>query len=259
MSDKPASTAARFSPRLITPSEEQRAIQVAHERTIIVEANAGAAKTTTLALRVAESLTRGVPVHRLIALTHTGPACVALQSTLAQIGVARNVVAQLRIQTFEDFSKAILQGIDDHRVEYVDENEQLRTHFWDAVQRVEDDEDERWRDELNMPAIGDSWFVEEFLKINARLKGSMRDVLERDGQHVSPSTPAASASTTRSSRSIWLMSASAARKTRTRPDFAARWTPPTIWRATCTTARPWRACATGHSTRRSCWSMRCTT
>ncbi|QIL82531.1 ATP-dependent helicase [Diaphorobacter sp. HDW4A] len=183
---QPASTPARFAPKVITPSDEQRAIQVASERTIIVEANAGAAKTTTLALRVAESLARGVPTHRIIALTHTQPACVALQRTLLQIGVARNDVGQLRIQTFEDFSKDILKGIDDHRVDYVDENEQLRTYFWDAVQRVEEDESERWRDELSMPAIGDSWFVEEFLKINTRLKGTMRDVLERDGTRVSP-------------------------------------------------------------------------
>ncbi|MBF5005104.1 3'-5' exonuclease [Diaphorobacter caeni] len=183
---QPASTPARFTPKVITPSDEQRAIQIASERTIIVEANAGAAKTTTLALRVAESLARGVPTHRIIALTHTQPACVALQRTLVQIGVARNEVGQLRIQTFEDFSKEILKGIDDHRVDYVDENEQLRSYFWDAVQRVEEDESERFRDELQMPAIGDSWFAAEFLKINTRLKGTMRDVLERDGTRVSP-------------------------------------------------------------------------
>lgn len=183
---QPASTARRFTPKLIQPSDEQCAIQVASERTVIVEANAGAAKTTTLALRVAESLARNVAVHRLIALTHTQPACVALHNTLVQIGVPRATVNQIRIQTFEEFSREILKDIDDHRVDYVDENEQLRTHFWNAVQRVEEDEGERWREELNMPAIGDSWFAEEFLKINARLKGTLRDILERDGRRASP-------------------------------------------------------------------------
>lgn len=182
----PAAAAARFTPRRITPSDEQRAIQIARERTIIVEANAGAAKTTTLALRAAESLARGVPAHRLLALTHTQPACAALRHALIHVGVPRGVAGQLRIQTFEEFSTEILEEIDDHRVEYIDENEQLRTHFWQAVRRVEEDESERWRDALDMPAIGDSWFVEEFLKLNARLKGTMRDILERDGRRASP-------------------------------------------------------------------------
>ncbi len=180
------SQSARFAPQRITPSLEQRAIQLAQERTVIVEANAGAAKTTTLALRLAESLARGVSARQILALTHTEPACAALRSALVQIGVARPLIGQLRIQTFEDFSIDILKGLDDYRVDYIDESEQLRTHFWEAVRRVEEDESERWRDALQMPAIGDSWFVEEFLRINARLKGTMRDILERDGRRASP-------------------------------------------------------------------------
>ncbi|MDR2335662.1 MAG: ATP-dependent helicase [Burkholderiaceae bacterium] len=183
---QPASAEAQFRPKLITPSREQLAIQVARERTLIVEANAGAAKTTTLALRVGECLARGMSAHRMMALTHTQPACVALRERMAQIGIARPVIQQIRIQTFEEFSSEILRQIDDRAVPVASENEQLRTHFWSAVQRVEENEADPWRDQLNLPAIGDSWFVEEFLKINARLKGTMRDVLERDGRSASP-------------------------------------------------------------------------
>lgn len=52
-------SAAPFAPRGIRPTAEQTAIQQTPERLVIVEANAGAAKTTTLALCMAQALQRG--------------------------------------------------------------------------------------------------------------------------------------------------------------------------------------------------------
>ena len=56
----PPKNEPRFKPRGITPTPEQVRIQTHHARRVIVMANAGSAKTTTLALRIAESLERGV-------------------------------------------------------------------------------------------------------------------------------------------------------------------------------------------------------
>ena len=53
MTASETSARAVFEPKAIKPTDEQLAIQSATDRTIIVEANAGAAKTTTLALRMA--------------------------------------------------------------------------------------------------------------------------------------------------------------------------------------------------------------
>ena len=50
---------AVFSPTGLSPTPEQLAIQLDRRRHVIVEANAGAAKTTTLALRLAQALVRG--------------------------------------------------------------------------------------------------------------------------------------------------------------------------------------------------------
>jgi len=49
------STDARFQPKGIVPTDEQLAIQLARRKHVIIEANAGAAKTTTLALRLAQA------------------------------------------------------------------------------------------------------------------------------------------------------------------------------------------------------------
>ena len=46
--------APAFAAKGITPTAEQLAVQTASAPTLLIEANAGAAKTTTLALRMAE-------------------------------------------------------------------------------------------------------------------------------------------------------------------------------------------------------------
>ena len=49
----------QFAPKRITPTAEQIAIQTAQKKVVLIDANAGAAKTTTLALRLAEALQIG--------------------------------------------------------------------------------------------------------------------------------------------------------------------------------------------------------
>jgi DNA helicase-2/ATP-dependent DNA helicase PcrA len=170
---------------------EQLAIQSATDRTIIVEANAGAAKTTTLALRMAESWRRGTNPDLFLALTYTQPACDALKGALTKIGVPFNVVSRFRVQTFESFCGQVLDEMVGERVPGYGQDEQLRPFVWQAVKRVEENEHERWRSELIMPTLGDSGFVEEFLKLSTRLKGTMRDTLERGDSAVSPDYAAA--------------------------------------------------------------------
>ena len=60
---------ATFAPKGIKPTAEQLAIQLGRHKRVIVQANAGAAKTTTLALRLAQALERGAAPERVLALT----------------------------------------------------------------------------------------------------------------------------------------------------------------------------------------------
>lgn len=151
-----------------------------------MEANAGAAKTTTLALRMAETWRRGTAPELFLALTYTKTACDALRSALKKIGVPYAVVGRFRIQTFESFCQEVLDEITGAAVPVYSQDEQLRPIVWQAVKRVEENESERWRSELLMPSLGDSGMVEEFLRLNTSLKGTMRDTLERGESSLTP-------------------------------------------------------------------------
>ncbi|NMM78403.1 UvrD-helicase domain-containing protein, partial [Acidovorax sp. SRB_24] len=163
------STEPLFQTRAFVPTPEQRAVQTAAARTLVIEANAGAAKTTTLALRMAESWQRGTAPDAFLALMHTDTACQALRDALHKIGVPAPVRQRMRIATFEQFCTALLADASARPVPVLATPEQLRPHVWQAVQHVEQAEDERWRDALQLPAQGDSGFVEEFLAVADRL------------------------------------------------------------------------------------------
>ena len=175
-----------YQPKHITPTDEQVAVQMSAERTLIIEANAGAAKTTTLALRMAQAWTTGMPPERCLALTYTDTACQALQAALRKIGVPAPVVARFRIASFDAFCAAMLQEPYGPPVEQIDTQEALRPYVWEAVQRIEANESERWPEELQLPSAGDAGFIEDFLAMALWLKGTLKDDLERDD---GPATP----------------------------------------------------------------------
>lgn len=161
-----------FEPRQITPSPEQRAIQLRRTRLMLVEANAGAAKTTTLALRIAQALQRGAPPASLLALTTTAPAVAALKDRLASIGVAKDTLAQLRVQTFEAFSLAVLAQGEGTLARIVTTPEQVRPFVIRAVERAQSLPEERYPQDLATDARpGD--LVEGLLQAFEVLKGRM--------------------------------------------------------------------------------------
>jgi DNA helicase II / ATP-dependent DNA helicase PcrA len=166
MSDAP------FQPRGIQPSDEQLAIQLRRTRLLLVEANAGAAKTTTLALRIAQALQRGAPPQTVLALTTTAPAVQALADRLVQIGVTRADIQQLRIQTFEAFSLGVLAVAEGAAARTVTAPEQVRQQVIQAVERAQSLPDERYPQELvtdTLPAD----LVEGLLQCFETLKGRM--------------------------------------------------------------------------------------
>ena len=178
-----------FQTQAFTPTPEQLAIQTASARSLLIEANAGAAKTTTLALSMAESWQRGTLPDAFLALVHTDTACEALRAALKKIGVPAPVRQRMRVATFEQFCTHLLADPSARaaRVPVLTTPEQLRPHVWQAVQQVENNaQGGRWQSALQLPAQGDSGFVEEFLAVAARLKGTLADEHARDGQAASP-------------------------------------------------------------------------
>ena len=180
-------TGPRFTPDTLRPTPEQLAIQTATDKCIVVEANAGAAKTTTLALRMAESAAWGVPPEKILALTYTEPACDALRAALKKLGVPYDTTRRLRIGTFEQFATAVLRRIEGSTPQQLLTPQALRPHVLAALQHVEDNADERYPDRLMFPAAGDA-LVEEFLREAHHLKGTMQLDTELDERPLTPDT-----------------------------------------------------------------------
>ena len=182
-----APSSLQFTARNIAPTSEQLAIQTAIDRTIIVEANAGAAKTTTLALRLAQAWNRGVDPRACLALTYTPAACEALAAALAKIGVPPPVVRQFRVETFESFARVVLAELEGSDAALKPDAQALKPMVWQAIEQVAGNARERWRDDLVVPSLGDNAAIEEFLRVDLELKGRMvLDMHELEG----PPTPA---------------------------------------------------------------------
>ncbi|MFG6455370.1 UvrD-helicase domain-containing protein [Roseateles sp. BYS96W] len=163
---------AAFQPTHITPSDEQLAIQLHRGRLLLVEANAGAAKTTTLALRIAQALQRGAEPRTVLALTYTAPAVAALKERLIGIGLPRATVQQLRIETFEAFALGVLEQAEGTKTRVVTSHELVRPHVVRAIDTAQSLPQEPYPDELMTDAMPGN-LVEGLLKSFDRLKGSM--------------------------------------------------------------------------------------
>lgn len=161
-----------FQPTHISPSDEQLAIQLLKTRLLLVEANAGAAKTTTLALRVAQALQRGAPPQTVLALTYTAPAVTALKERLAHIGVPRAVVQQMRIETFEAFSLAVLEAAEGLKTRVLTSHEQVKPYVVRAIERAQSLPEEPYPDELLAEALPGE-LVEGLLRSFDVIKGRM--------------------------------------------------------------------------------------
>ncbi|MBA4108247.1 MAG: hypothetical protein C0487_01440 [Leptothrix sp. (in: Bacteria)] len=178
-------TSAVFQPKGITPTAEQRAIQLERHRHVVVEANAGAAKTTTLALRLAQALERGANLAHIQTLTYTDAAVASLRLALDRIGIPAAVRNKLRIQTFDQFCAERLASIEGPGVTRYTAPEQLKPHVLQAIDRVLSNEDERHRDEFAIEGSGEG-AVEGLLASFARLKGTLQLMLEAADRPLTP-------------------------------------------------------------------------
>lgn len=161
--------AAQFVPKRITPTPEQLAIQTAQKKVVLIDANAGAAKTTTLALRLAEALHRGRPPERMLALVFTEAARVALRQRLLEIGVPLGVVKRLTIDTFDTFATNVLRQMEGMQVASIRSNEELRPMAWEALEVVSEKYAHRYPLEINTTNAA----IAEFLKLQLRTKARL--------------------------------------------------------------------------------------
>ena len=161
-----------FTARNITPTAEQWAVQTTRAKHVLVEANAGAAKTTSLALRIGQALARGAQPATILALTYTDPAVTALRQQLRLVGVPEEVIAQIHLHTFDSFSATRLKAIEGEGVLMLETQEQVKPYVERAVERAQSLPEERYPDELAVSTPA-SALVEGLLESVALLKGRM--------------------------------------------------------------------------------------
>ena len=122
----PAKPSPRFIPAGFPPTEEQREIQVSRNKTVLIEANAGAAKTTTLALRAGEALARGLSLGEILILVFTPEARDVMRKRLTEIGIPFSVASQVAVKTFDDFAAGVLNAFDSDEPKSINSPSELR-------------------------------------------------------------------------------------------------------------------------------------
>lgn len=88
---------------LIVPTEEQRRIIESESQRILVEANAGAAKTTTAAMRIWEMVNRGMDPSRICAFAFSEPGAKAYTNAFRRIGMPGAMASKVRVRTIMHF------------------------------------------------------------------------------------------------------------------------------------------------------------
>jgi len=104
---------SRFIPFGLHRNREQIDIQTAMCKVLLIEANAGAAKTTTLALRIGEALAAQVEPESVLVLTFTETAREVMRQRLLDIGVHVSFVSRIDIATFDEFAARQLATVED--------------------------------------------------------------------------------------------------------------------------------------------------
>jgi superfamily I DNA/RNA helicase len=170
--------APRFIPKDIIPTTEQTNIQLSRSKISIVEANAGAAKTTTLALRLAEAIARNLEPENMLALVFTPEARDVLKKRLVEIGVPYATAARIRVDTFEDFARQTLEIIEERKSNYIAESKHLKEFVLQALAAASD----RYLGQVEYLEIQThNLAISQFLQTQLHLKATMAlQVANRD-------------------------------------------------------------------------------
>jgi DNA helicase-2/ATP-dependent DNA helicase PcrA len=145
----------------------------------MVNANAGAAKTTSLALKIAEVLeqerqrTGRYSPKKILTLTYTDVSRLALRRALEKIGVPHALVKDLWINTFDDFSAYLLSEPEGGRAAVLKAPEALKELIAQSLLQVHERATQRADGQLQLPSDANSGFYEHFIHESLRIKGKL--------------------------------------------------------------------------------------
>lgn len=153
-------------------TQEQVNIGASQSKRILIEANAGAAKTTTAAYWIACLVKRGVDPRKILALSFTQPGVRAFERAFVRVGIPLDVVRMLRVGTIEDFCLKRLERLEGCKVRYHDRPELVRSAVIQAIAQARSQMEDRFPRAFSLYGSGEL-AVEGLLQDFARMKGSM--------------------------------------------------------------------------------------
>ena len=166
----------------ITPSLEQRRIVQSESARILVEANAGAAKTTTSAMRIRALVERGLDPSRILALAFSEAGVRAYTEAFRRVGVPHDITSKLRIGTVDGICSALLKRLDNASVRAFTQPREVKPFVLEAIRNARDTSIERHPGEFSIQGSG-ALSVEFLLDEFSILKGTLG--VQLYGEHFS--------------------------------------------------------------------------
>ncbi len=157
----------------ITASKQQQAVIDGAFARMLVRANAGAGKTTTMALKARDEIDRGLDPEEVLLLAFTAPGRQALRRALTHVGIAAPVARRVRVHTVNELAETILQRLEGRSVHTCRDAEAVKPFVLEAVRVARSRLKERHHDAFHIVGDG-SLAVEGWLKAFRSFKGTMR-------------------------------------------------------------------------------------
>ncbi|HTD06572.1 3'-5' exonuclease [Undibacterium sp.] len=173
--------AVRFVPKDLIPTDEQVNIQLSNNKVAIIKANAGAAKTTTLAFRIGEAIARKLEPENILALVFTPEAKEVLKKRLVDVGIPYATAARVHVATFDGFATEILEKIEQHSVPCLPQAKDLKDYVVAALGNVSS----KYAGKVDFLEISThSLAVSQFINAQLELKAKM--ALQDDFEYKDP-------------------------------------------------------------------------
>lgn len=170
-------------------TEEQRAIVESESQRILVEANAGAAKTTTAALRIWKLANRGVDPSRICALAFSEPGVEAYRNAFERIGMPEAIASKVRVGTVDELCTARLKKLDGAEVVSYRHPREIKPFVLEAIRVAREISDQRFPGEFSIQGSG-VLSVEYLLEEFSYIKGTLGVARYGDNFRYDPATAA---------------------------------------------------------------------
>ncbi|APW46894.1 3'-5' exonuclease [Rhodoferax antarcticus] len=169
----------------ILKTDEQKAICDSEHPLLVVEANAGAAKTTTAAMKINQLIAEGVDPGRIVALSFSAPGVQAYRDAFKRIGMSLAAAKAVQVGTFEDFCASWLMRLEGLEVKRPTRPEEVRAFVLAAIPGARVWASDRFNLELSIEGSGEL-AVEGLLYEFGEIKGSMQLLRQGEYFQISP-------------------------------------------------------------------------